>query len=388
LAREQADRAKERAGEAREREMDLYETGQELIEESRWSDAIERFQQVIELAGPRVDAALYWKAYALDKAGERAEALAAITEIADRFPDSRWLGDAKALEIQVRRNAGQPVRPENEADEELKLLAIQSLQFREPGQAIPLLKGILDGPQSVKLKERALFVLAQSQSPEARQMLADFARGASNPDLQRKAIDYLGVHGSADNRKLLGDIYAQTDDVALKRRILRAFMVAGDRARVLAAATGEASPELRAEAVRQLGVMGADDELWQLYQKETDVDVKKRMLQAMFIGGNADRLLDLATTEQNRELRLTAVKNLGLLGRAKSGENLVAIYTRNEDPEFKRAAVQALFVQGNAEALVGLARKETNLDMKKVLVQRLSLMKDKVAVDYLMELLK
>ena len=73
----------------------------------------------------------------------------------------------------------------------------------------------------------------------------------------------------------------------VKRRILRAFMVAGEKDRLLAAAQAEQVAELRAEAVRQLGVMGADDELWQLYQKETAVEVKKRIIQAMFVGGNA-----------------------------------------------------------------------------------------------------
>ncbi len=85
-------------------------------------------------------------------------------------------------------------------------------------------------------------------------------------------------------------------------------------ARVLAAATSETTPELRAEAVQQLGVMGAHEELWQLYQKESNIDVKKRILQAMFVGGNSTRLIDLANTEQNAELRRTAIRNLGLMG--------------------------------------------------------------------------
>ena len=43
----------------------------------------------------------------------------------------------------------------------------------------------------------------------------------------------------------------------------------------------------------QLGNMSAHEELWQLYQKETSVDVKKRILQAMFVGGDATRLIEL-----------------------------------------------------------------------------------------------
>ena len=69
--------------------------------------------------------------------------------------------------------------------------------------------------------------------------MTDIARGTgSNPDLQRKAIQYLGVaRQSREPRSCWPTIYQSSTDVDVKRRILRAFMVSGDRARVLAAAT-------------------------------------------------------------------------------------------------------------------------------------------------------
>jgi HEAT repeat protein len=139
--------------------------------------------------------------------------------------------------------------------------------------------------------------------------------------------------------------------------------------------------------VRQLGVMSAHDELWQLYQKESSVDVKRQILQAMFVGGNATRLIELAKSERNADLRRTAVRNLGLMRQSATGPALVDLYGAETDAEIKRAAVQGLFVQNNADALVTIARRETDPAMKKEVVQRLSLMKSKVAIDYLMELL-
>jgi hypothetical protein len=389
-ADEQRARAEERAREgaerARERELRDYERGQQALERAEWTVAAERFQAIAAAAGARADAALYWRAYALDKLGQRAEALTAVAELTKAFPKSRWLGDARALEVQVRQRVGQPVSLDAAGDEELKLLALNALQQSAPEQAVPMLQQILQGTQSLKLKERALFVLAQSSSPEARKVLAGVAR-QGNPDLQRKAIDYLGVHGSAENRALLAEVYQASDDVDVKRRILRAYMVSGDRARVLAAATGESNAELRGEAVRQLGVMSAHDELWQLYQKESSVDVKRQILQAMFVGGNATRLIELAKSERNADLRRTAVRNLGLMRQSATGPALVDLYGAETDAEIKRAAVQGLFVQNNADALVTIARRETDPAMKKEVVQRLSLMKSKVAIDYLMELL-
>ena len=53
-----------------------------------------------------------------------------------------------------------------------------------------------------------------------------------------------------------------------------------------------------------------------------------------------------------------------------------------------RSRIDALFIQQNAEALVALARKETNRDLKARIVQKLSLMRSPAARDYMLELLK
>jgi hypothetical protein len=381
-----AERARDSAERTRERERRDYERAHDALEDGEWTAAVSRFQSVVALAGTRADGALYWKAYALDKLGQRAEALTAIGDLVRGYPKSRWLGDARALEVQVRQRVGQNVVIEASGDDELKLLALNALGRSSADQALPILKQLLESAQPLKLKERALFVLAQSNSPEARRLMSEVAR-QSNPDLQRKAIDYLGVHGSAENRALLAEVYQSSPDEDVKRRILRAYMVSGDRARVLAAATGEPNADLRAEAVRQLGVMGAHDELWQLYGKESSVAVKRDILQAMFVGGNATRLIELAKTEANPDLRRTAVRNLGLMRQSATGPALVEIYGAQKEPEVRKAVIQGLFVQNNAEALVALARKETDPAMKKELVQKLSVMKSKVALDYLVELL-
>jgi hypothetical protein len=386
--RDAAQRAREAAQRDRERLERMYEEGQRALEEARWQNAAERFADLAAAKAARSDAALYWRAYALDRMGQKAEALTTAAELAKQYPDSKWLADAKALELQVRQSAGQPMRPEAEGDEELKLLALQGLQHSDPEQAVPMIEKILQGPQSPRLKQRALFVLAQSNSPRARQVLTTIARGDGNPDLQRRAIQYLGVHGGRENREILAQIYQSSTDVDIKRRILRSFAVSGDRARVLAAATGESNPELRAEAVQQLGVMGAHDELWQLYQKESAVDVKRRIIQAMFVGGNVTRMSELANNEQNADLRRAAIRNLGLMGSAKSGDLLASLYAKEKDVTIKKEIVNAFFLQNNAEQLVAMARKETDPALRKDLVGRLSLMpKSKVAMDYLMEIL-
>jgi HEAT repeat protein len=386
--RERADQLRERAEQSRDRYENLYEQGQNAIERAQWPQAVERFTALVSAKAPRADAALYWRAYSLDKLNRQAEALTSVAELLKSYPSSRWVADARALEIQVRQRAGQPVSPEVQADEELKLFAIQGLQHQDPEQAIPMLEKLLQGTSSPRLKERTLFVLAQSNAPRAQQVLTTVARGGANPDLQLKAIQYIGMTGSQPNRQLLGEIYASSTDIDVKRQILRSYMMASDRERVLAAATSEKSPELRGEAVRQLGMIGARDEVWQLYQKEADPAVKERIIQALFMSGDSAHLIEIANNDTNTELRRRAIQHLGMMGRERTTDTILNIYNRQTDPEVKEAAIEALFIQQNAETLVALARKETNRDLKARIVQRLSLMRSPAARDYLMELLK
>lgn len=374
---------------AAQRENERYEAGTDALDDERWDEAIRAFSKVAGMGGRRADAALYWKAYGQRKAGRTADALATVAELKRKAPQSKYVNEAQALEMEIRQLSGQPPQPENAGDEDLKLIALNGLLHSDSGRALPLLKNFLAANRSSKLRERALFVLSQSDTPEARALVADIARGRAHPDLQRKAIQNLGLFGGAENRQALSDIYAASDDVSVKKSVLQAFMVSGEKGRVLAAARSEKIPELRREAIQQLGVMGAQPELWDLYRAESDVQLKKAILQGMFIGGGADRLLELARTETQPELRRAIVHNLGLLGSARTGEALVGMYRSDADPRIRREVLNALFIQGNADAIIQIARSEKDPDLRKEAVQKLALMShNKAALDFMLELLK
>jgi HEAT repeat protein len=107
----------------------------------------------------------------------------------------------------------------------------------------------------------------------------------------------------------------------------------------------------------------------------------------MFVSGNATRLTEIAKSDTSPELRLLAVRNLGVMGSKRSADTLVEIYTSDKDPDVKKAVVNGLFVGGNADQLVALARKEQDPALKKDIVSKLSNMRSKVATDYLLEIL-
>jgi len=327
-ARDRAERERERAENLRERAEDAYDRGSDALEERKWDEAISNFSEVPRESA-RYDGAMYWTAYAQYKAGHIEQALAKLGELEKNFPQSRWVNDARALAIEVRQAQGRPPQPEAQDDEDLKLMAINSLMHSNAERALPMLEQVLNSSASPRLKERALFVLAQSGSPQARQAIINYAKGSGNPDIQSKAINYLGLFGGADSSAALADIYRTSQDVA----------------------------------------------------------VKKRVINAWFLKGDAARIAELARTEKNTELRREAITRLGLMGKRTSGE-LASLYSSEPDTQLKKAVLNAFFVQGNAQALIGIARNETNPELKREAVSKLSVMNSKEAADYMMEVLQ
>ena len=95
----------------------------------------------------------------------------------------------------------------------------------------------------------------------------------------------------------------------------------------------------------------------QLYQVEKTADLKNALIEAFMVTGNVDRLLEIARTETDPAVKLKAVRTLGVLGSAKTGPMLVELYAApGATPEMKRAILDGLHIQGNAKALVDIAR--------------------------------
>jgi HEAT repeat protein len=365
-----------------------YQRGKQALDAHQWDQAIQSFELAVSHKGAVADAALYWKAYAQNRAGRRQEALSTLAQLRRAYPDSRWNNDAQALNIEVRAQTGSPVSPSVESDEELKLLAINSLMQSDPGMALPALQRVLASNSSDKIKDRALFVLVQNQSPQAQQILKEVARGDRNPDLQLKAIQYMGMIGSSDSRQELAGLYHASTDDRVKRAILQGFMLSASRSLLFNAARTERNPELRHEAIRDLSLSGGVDELWQLYQSGTSPEDKKAILKSMFLSGHSGRLIEVARSEKDPGLRVAAIQSLGLMGNNGHADALVSIYKSGSDSEIRRAVLQALFLQGNGKALVDLARSEKDPERKAEIVKQMSLVHSKEITDYMLEVLK
>jgi tetratricopeptide (TPR) repeat protein len=373
---------------ANTREETLYREATSRLDENKWSDALQRFQQVYEIKGRRADGALYWKAYALNKLGRRQEALTSLSALRSSYPKSQWLKDAGALEVEVKQAKGEPVNLDAQSNDEYKLLALRSVMDSDPDRAIPVVERMLDNPNSsAHLKEQALFLLAQADSPKAGQIVAVIARGQKGPQLQTKAIQFLGTESSPANTKTLGEIYASTQSTDVKRAVIQAYLISDNQAGVLAAAKQEANPDVKRAAIQTLGAMDAKKELAQLYTT-ADPESKRAILDACVAADYSELLAQVAKNPNEPvELRRNALQRLGAVGGKDTNATLVQIYRSETNHDMKNAALEGLFVDDDAADLVALAKSESDPQMRRRIVEKLAIMDSKEAKDYMLEIL-
>jgi outer membrane protein assembly factor BamD (BamD/ComL family) len=316
--RDREQEARDRVQERLDRAQEIYEDAREDLDEDRYERAAQRFKTLADMKSKMADAALYWRAYAENRLGQKDAALAALADLKKQFPQSKWANDATALEMEVRQSTGQRVPIAEDSNCEMKM----------------------------------------------------------------------GLFGGKEALKTLSEVYGSTSDADVKRRIIRSYMLAHDTDHLFAAAKGEKDESLRREAIRQLGLVHGTGELEQLYQAEGSSDVRREILQAFFLAGDSGRIVKAAQGEKDPELRRAAIRNLGLIHSPESENALQEIYNKETDHSLKAEVLNAYFLQGNAHALVQVAKTEKDPELKKTAVSKLSLMHSKEGTDYLMELLQ
>jgi hypothetical protein len=261
---------------------DLYTKGTRAMDENRWQDAVSAFDRVISEKGKRVDAALYWKAYSLNKLGKAPLAIATCDQLHSQFAESPWNRDCNAISLGVQVDPKiivdthlkmdrvhpyvkiAPITPDMDggnggvtpgSDEDLKMLALNSLLHRDPATALPLLRGILSGNQPLSVKKHALFVLVQSKSPEAESILHDAALGKLDTQLQAQAIQAMAVFQGKRANDTLAEIYRTTTDPKIKSSIISALFITKDAPRMVEMARDEKDLELKRRIVSELALM-------------------------------------------------------------------------------------------------------------------------------------
>ncbi|MEZ5332617.1 MAG: tetratricopeptide repeat protein [Thermoanaerobaculia bacterium] len=361
---------------------ETYRQARRALEEERWDEASDLFGRVVADGGGEAAAALYWQAYALNRAGRSVEALESARRVQTEYPESSWVDDARALELEIRppderemreilrrdeRRTRTEVRGETRGEEdrldeetELKLYALNSLMNADPERAVPVLEQFLDGDQPIELKERALFVLANGGGREGRRVLRAVAAGERGAELQMKAIRFLGISGAAGEELLA--LYTGASDHDVKAALLEAMMVGGDRAELGRVVESETDLELKKRAIQMLAVSGGREEIRALYRRETDPELREKMLESTVVSGDRELLGEVLASSTDPDEQKKAIRLMGVAGG--SSEDLLALYRRGPRADVKQATLDAMMVAGRRDGLLEIARSEQDPELR------------------------
>jgi hypothetical protein len=260
--------------------------------------------------------------------------------------------------------------------EELAMAALEGLMAQSSERALPILKKVLAGSQSTRVKRRALFVLSQVESPESREILLQTAR-SSNPELRSEAIRSIGIEGDPKSLDALQAIY-NTGDEETRSSVLQAWMIAEHKAAVYNVALNARTEEEAAEAIRMLGVMGATDELRKLADKPT---AARGLVEAYAIAGDLEGLLKIVNGTGAHALKVDAVQRIGIVDGDAARKALRDIYTRSTDAEIKDAALHGLLIADDDQGVLALYRAAKTSDEKRALLRTLSMMDSDAALE-------
>ncbi|MBL8216081.1 MAG: hypothetical protein JNK87_35495 [Bryobacterales bacterium] len=140
-------------------------------------------------------------------------------------------------------------------EDDLKMTAARSLMESTPDRAIPLVEKLLARTDSPGVQHQALDILTNSQHPKAREITTRAAKGEFGRDLQIRALRRLGGESTPENLQLLESTYKSATDPAVKSAVLSAYMAAGDAQRLIAIAKSDSNTDLRRRAVQYLSHM-------------------------------------------------------------------------------------------------------------------------------------
>jgi HEAT repeat protein len=385
--------------------MKMFRAGRDMIENEEWAKAAETFRGFIETY-PRdtdVDAALYWYAYALKRQGHTKEAAKALKRLIKEHRLSGWREEADAMLTELAPALGQTQIIDDalgRENEELKLIALQSLFESNPERALGFVAEWLkpNSTASRRMKESAVSLLGAHGGKQAIPILLEIARNQPDAKLRQTAIHRLGEAGGEAVMDELMRIYAADADPNIKRQVLHA-LARMDGARADAklleiAQRGGEDLELRKTAISRLGERdGAFDHLVRIYDADRTVEIRKRLLNTFNESDDPRalaKLIEVARTGDNVELRKYALRRLGEKNNEEMAEELMRFYLAERDLDVKREILHAFSDMNSPRArakLHEIARNPAeNAVLRRTVIHRIGERNDAQTVELLISI--
>lgn len=260
--------------------------------------------------------------------------------------------------------------------ENLRMTALESLITAPPERALPIVNKVLAGNHSAELKERALFILSQMETPESQSRLLAFANDGQG-ELQAEAIRMIGIGGDRETIASLAEIY-RGGSAEVREAVLEAYLIADDATAVFEIAANTDDEDEFADAVQMLGAMGANDELRELRGR---AGLSASLIEAYAISGDSASLRELALDGSDVEMQKRAIESLGIVGGDDVNRTLIEIYNNAANDDVKESALEGLLIAGNDTGVLELYRNASNAAEKRRLLEFLVMMDSEAVWD-------
>jgi len=284
-------------------------------------------------------------------------------------------------------------------DDDVKVIALNALMQMDAERAMPLLKKVMTSREKCAevLRKKAVFLIAQKNTPESADMLVDAARNDPDTDVRKEAVFWLSRVSGEKSAEFLRDVALKPGDVEVRKQAVFSLSqsntaAARETLRQIASGSG-VDAEVRGDAIFWLGQRGSAEDmdfLRALYPKLDSRDLKDKVLYAASRRkGSGPWLLDIATDPKEPiDLRKQALFWAGQGGAPV--EQLVALYDKTTDQEMKKQLVFVYQQRGVGPAfdkLLDIARNEKDTEVRKDAIFWLSRSKDPRATKLIEDLL-
>jgi hypothetical protein len=190
---------------------ELFRQGRDAIDGQNWTSAQELLGDYIHRypKEPRVDSALYYRAFALKKLGRLKEAESVLQQLQDAYPQSGWREDAQAMRAELLAGLGQTNADERALqsnDDRIRAAAIQTLFRNDPAKGKLECGKILNQDAGIRIPALCLHLLVQLHDADSLAKVKEVAGSDKELTVRAAAVTLLAQLPDADSQRTVNDI--------------------------------------------------------------------------------------------------------------------------------------------------------------------------------------
>lgn len=268
---------------------------------------------------------------------------------------------------------------ENEKDFDLNAQMIQLLGIFGATKELNQLVDRIDNPKLSKSLLEALAISGDSES------IIKIIKKASDPDLKASAIESLAIHGGKDNKLFLFDSFKKEKNKRVREALMSSLSIAGLNSKeAMELIIKENNKQSKQELLHHFFNNIQIQDFVKLSKQEYDQDIKRDILNLLSVRGAHREIIEMYKTLDDPRMKKDTLMALAINPSQETKEFLMELYkTKDTSLEIKKGIIENLMIQEDSELLAELLATETEFELKKQIIQAISMSDPAVLLDKL-----